>query len=268
MADTKISALTAATSLADTDELVIASAGSSKKITGANLKASIPGSGIPATILDAKGDLVAASAADTAARLAVGTNGQVLTADSAAATGVKWATPSAGGGGAWTLLSTTTLASPGIFDVSSISQSYNDLILVLIARGADAGVNDHVLLILNNTGSSYSIEYFEVAGTATMSSTESASTTDIRPGRVPAAGGNAGAFGVIEITLHGYASTTWHKPFIFQSAMSRAVTAGGQFFRAGGGRWANTAAINRVTLNGLTTANFATGSQLRIYGRL
>jgi hypothetical protein len=53
-------------------------------------------SGIPATIIDAKGDLIAGTAADTAARLAVGTNGQVLTADSAEATGLKWATASSG----------------------------------------------------------------------------------------------------------------------------------------------------------------------------
>jgi len=48
-------------------------------------------------IVDAKGDLIAATAADTPARLAVGTNGQVLTADSTASTGLAWATPSAGG---------------------------------------------------------------------------------------------------------------------------------------------------------------------------
>jgi len=47
-------------------------------------------------IVDAKGDLIAATAADTPARLGVGTNGQVLTADSTAATGLAWATPSSG----------------------------------------------------------------------------------------------------------------------------------------------------------------------------
>ena len=46
-------------------------------------------------IVDAKGDLIAATAADTPARLAVGTNGQYLTADSTASTGLKWITPAA-----------------------------------------------------------------------------------------------------------------------------------------------------------------------------
>jgi hypothetical protein len=45
------------------------------------------------TIVDAKGDLIGATAADTPARLAVGANDTVLTADSTAATGLKWATP-------------------------------------------------------------------------------------------------------------------------------------------------------------------------------
>lgn len=47
--------------------------------------------GIQPTILDAKGDLIVATAADTPARLAVGTNNQVLIADSAQATGLKYA---------------------------------------------------------------------------------------------------------------------------------------------------------------------------------
>lgn len=46
--------------------------------------------GIAATIADAKGDLIAATAADTVARLAAGTNGHLLTADSAESTGLKW----------------------------------------------------------------------------------------------------------------------------------------------------------------------------------
>jgi hypothetical protein len=44
----------------------------------------------PKSIVDAKGDLIAATANDTPARLAVGANGETLVADSSATTGLRW----------------------------------------------------------------------------------------------------------------------------------------------------------------------------------
>jgi hypothetical protein len=78
-------------------------------------------------IVDAKGDLIGATAADTPARLAVGTNGQVLTADSTAGTGLAWATPASG---SMTLISTTSLTGSSVV-LSSIPQTYNNLYLVV-----------------------------------------------------------------------------------------------------------------------------------------
>jgi hypothetical protein len=56
----------------------------------------VPFSGIQETIVDAKGDIVAATAADTVSKLAVGANDTVLTADSSTATGLKWASIATG----------------------------------------------------------------------------------------------------------------------------------------------------------------------------
>jgi hypothetical protein len=48
------------------------------------------GTMVPKTIVDAKGDLIAATAADTTARLAVGANGETLVADSSTSTGLRY----------------------------------------------------------------------------------------------------------------------------------------------------------------------------------
>jgi hypothetical protein len=66
-------------------------------ISGGGTSGTVTVTNSMATAIDAKGDLVAGTGADTFARLAVGANGTVLMADSAEATGLKWAT--AGGGG-------------------------------------------------------------------------------------------------------------------------------------------------------------------------
>jgi hypothetical protein len=62
--------------------------GNDSRITGA----------IQSTTVDAKGDILAASAADTVTRVAVGTNGQILMADSTKTAGVTWGTPQNLGG--------------------------------------------------------------------------------------------------------------------------------------------------------------------------
>ena len=85
--------------------------------------------GIQPTLLTAKGDLISATAASTVARLAVGSNDQILVADSSTATGLAWATPASGGG--MTLISTTTLSGSSI-TLSSIPGTYNELQLWII----------------------------------------------------------------------------------------------------------------------------------------
>lgn len=79
------------------------------------------------TVIDAKGDLLAGTAADTIDRIAVGANDTVLTADSSTATGLKWATPSSGG---MTQLATGTLSGTNV-NLTSISGSYNNLLLII-----------------------------------------------------------------------------------------------------------------------------------------
>jgi hypothetical protein len=72
-------------------------------------------------IVDAKGDLITATANDTPARLAVGTNGQVLKANSATATGLEWGAASSTD--TWTLLNAggTALSGAATLTVSGIS---------------------------------------------------------------------------------------------------------------------------------------------------
>jgi hypothetical protein len=67
-------------------------------ISGGGTSGTVTVTNSMATAIDAKGDLIGGTGADTFARLAVGANDTVLTADSTAATGLKWGTAPSGFG--------------------------------------------------------------------------------------------------------------------------------------------------------------------------
>jgi hypothetical protein len=99
---------------------------------------------IQPTILNAKGDLIAATAADTPAALTVGANGTVLTAASGEATGLQWAAP-APGGKVLQVVSGTLTAS-----TSTNSTSYSDTGLSVSITPSAA--TSKILIFLNAPG--------------------------------------------------------------------------------------------------------------------
>ena len=92
----------------------------------------------PLTILDAKGDLISATAADTPARLAVGTNGQVLMADSTTSTGLKWGAAAAG---ALSKITSATFSSVGSvsFANDTFTSTYKDYLVLVDITSCSTG---------------------------------------------------------------------------------------------------------------------------------
>lgn len=184
---------------------------------------------IAKSIVDAKGDIIAATAADTVSRLAVGTNGQVLTADSTAGTGLKWAT--AASGGAYTSLASGSITNG--LSLTSISGSYTDLLLVLTNFAPT--VTDIIGIRINND--------------ATSANYVGAITRNITGGTGASVQANSWAFVDVNSNSSVKQSTTGNSAFLYFS--NYANTTGYKIVTAAGGANNNlstyTSGYNAVT---------------------
>jgi trimeric autotransporter adhesin len=105
------------------------------------------------TPLTTKGDLFGFDTAD--ARIPIGTDGHILTADSTESLGLKWAAPAVGGAN-WSLLNAggTSLTGAQTITVSGISAK--DKIMVLIHIASSASASSQISFRINtDTGTNY-----------------------------------------------------------------------------------------------------------------
>jgi hypothetical protein len=113
-------------------------------ISGGGTSGTVTVTNSMATAIDAKGDLVPGTGADTFARLAVGANGTVLTADSAEATGLKWAAAAGGGKVLQVIMGTHST------EATSSSSTYADT--GLTATITPSSASSKVLVLVTQTG--------------------------------------------------------------------------------------------------------------------
>jgi hypothetical protein len=190
-------------------------------ISGGGTSGTVTVTNSMATAIDAKGDLVPGTGADTFARLAVGANGTVLTADSAETTGLKWATP-----GGMTLLSTTTLSGAST-TITGISTAYTNLYVYTFG-------------MTNNTANGlFKIEINSSTNGIYANAIQNGTVSDL-DGTFLSSGSNldrALANSTYSLYIDDYASTYNFKPINFYGlgygASYQGTTISGGFFGAG-----------------------------------
>ena len=222
-------------------------------------------SAINPTIVDAKGDIIAATAADTVARLAVGSNDQVLTADSTTATGLKWATPAAGG---MTLISETTASSLTSLSFSSIPGTYKQLLLTWSGLSTPSESTTFFIRLNNSSSLVYAQSGLVAAGgTPAVSlsrNTEIGSNGLIRN----ATGTTLDLLPKGYLIIDNYASTTRFKNYSYNNSFRRPAT-GDDWLEIIEGVFSSTSAITSIDIvrtTGSGTFNNATSTSIRLYG--
>ena len=220
-------------------------------------------------IVDAKGDLISATAADTPARLPVGTDGQVLLADSTTATGLKWGTSSSGG---YTLLSEQTASALSSLSFSSISSSYKHLYLTWSGIYHSA-TGSSFQLRFNNNSSNYLLSviggYGGTWGGSGAQSYSATGTSDypLFGKTIYDPGMSISDYATGWIFIENYASTTKEK--VFQAWTHYQDWSYDRRYVSMQGRWSNTSAISSLDIvrtAGTATFTTAANNSIRLYG--
>jgi hypothetical protein len=137
--------------------------------------------GIQPTLLTTKGDIIVATGDATLVRQGVGSDGQVLTADSTQADGVIWATPAAGMSNPMTTTGDIIYSSPGSTPVRRGIGSTGQVLTVSggVPTWASPAGGGKVLQVVNTTYatavSSASSTYSDTGLTATITPTSATS---------------------------------------------------------------------------------------------
>jgi hypothetical protein len=207
--------------------------------------------------LTTKGDLYTFDTAD--ARLGVGANGTVLTADSVEATGLKWVAPAAGGG--LTLISSTTLSGTST-TISSIPGTYKYLKMIIDGAYLGSGAANEVRIRFNSdTGNNYADSRLSVSastfnGDAAIN--QSANSLGYSLGVSSAA--QQKFYGNFEI--QNYTATSGGVSFRGGSSSYVNSTHSGSFMN---NSYNNSAAITSITFLAIGGASFAAGT-VSLYG--
>jgi hypothetical protein len=225
--------------------------------------------GIQPTIVDAKGDLITATAADTPARIAVGANDTILTADSTTATGLKWAAPAASGG--ITLISETTASALSSLSLSSIPSTYKQLILVWSGIYHSDDATRFNMRLNNISTTSYYIQNMYInsgtPGTEFQASNTMGGNNSVIFGQA-ASSTNLSEASSGYIIWDNYASTTKLKTYnatVRYRNLFTGTNIGGQIF----GTLDTTNAITSIDVvrtSGTGTFSNVTNSSIRLYG--
>jgi len=210
---------------------------------------------IAASLVDAKGDIIAATADNTVARLAVGTNGQVLTAASGQATGLQWATPSSGG---MTLLSTTTLSGAST-TISSIDQTYTDLKIVVY--GVTTSAAGTLRIAPNGTTNICHHTWYADYGGSISTNWQLSSTGYLNLNSNTGNNTASSAANAWDVRIANYSSSTVRKQLSVQGIFDYATTMVSAFWLGGIN---TTTAISSLVFSN-SSGNLSTGTVL-IYG--